>query len=366
MKRQEFLDGPAVVSDASGHCRRGPATGVGQTRMGCAEIIDRPDQIHTMLKCQRVARQRTPAACQRGQTRTEGSVQSFDVRRIDDAVALRTPPERLYACRCAIDKAALGLDHPSSLVALDDLGDQDMAPRPQPVPSALPGVYGLAKGLSYGPNVRHQAIGTDQQGTTGRAALHPLDQPSDQGHVPLLADLAAQPQARLHHHGERHPHDATLFLHADLIGWDLPQVTGLFDHVLLYGLPLSPGAGPPIGNRPLIKPKSRHNGLHGTPMGKQGHDEGHGLCRSAQPIKHRAFGSAERLATLRTNEAPVFLRMDANVALADVASGRTRQIGAEYRGGVHDDSPLLVVLGSIPRKSMSGPPFPLQPHSTTV
>src|SRR2546430_13645364 len=87
MKRQEFLDGPAVVSDASGHCRRGPATGVGQTRMGCAEIIDRPDQIHTMLKRQRVARQRTTAACQRGQTRTEGRVQSLDVRRIDDAVA---------------------------------------------------------------------------------------------------------------------------------------------------------------------------------------------------------------------------------------------------------------------------------------
>src|SRR5437868_6066036 len=29
-------------------------------------------------------------------------------------------------------------------------------------------------------------------------------------------------------------------------------------------------------------------------------------------------------------------------------------------------SPLLVVLGSMPRRSMSGPPFPLQPHSTTV
>src|SRR3977135_1283977 len=85
MQRQEFLDGPAVVSDASGHCRRGPATGVGQTCMGCAEIIDRPDQIHTMLKRQRVARQRTTAACQRGQTRTEGRVESLDVRRIDAA-----------------------------------------------------------------------------------------------------------------------------------------------------------------------------------------------------------------------------------------------------------------------------------------
>src|SRR5712691_10422162 len=161
MKRQEFLDGPAVVSDASGHCRRGPATGVGQTRMGCAEIIDRPDQIHTMLKRQRVARQRTTAACQRGQTCTEGRVQSLDVRRIDDAVALRTPPERLHACRCAIDKAALGLDHPSSLVALDDLGDQDVAPRTQPGPSALPCVHGLAKGLSYGYHLKNSVVSLD-------------------------------------------------------------------------------------------------------------------------------------------------------------------------------------------------------------
>src|SRR2546427_135517 len=157
MKRQQFLDGPAMIGDASGHRRGGPATGVGQTRMGCAEIIDRSDQIHPMLQCQRAARQRATSSCQRGQTRTEGRVQSFDVRRIDDAVALRTPPERLHACRCAIDNAALGLDDTSSLVALNDLGDQDVAPRTQPGPSALPRVHGLAKGLAYGPNVRHQA-----------------------------------------------------------------------------------------------------------------------------------------------------------------------------------------------------------------
>src|SRR6266478_5443059 len=114
-----------------------------------------------MLQRHRAARQRATSACQRGQTRTEGRVQSLDVRRIDDAVALRTPPERLHACRCAIDKAALGLDHTSPLGALDDLGDPDMAPRTPPGPSALPRVCGLAQGLPYGPNVRHQAIGTD-------------------------------------------------------------------------------------------------------------------------------------------------------------------------------------------------------------
>src|SRR5262245_4615992 len=100
-----------------------------------------------MLQWQRATRQRTPSACQRGQTRTEGRVQSFDVGRIDDSVALRTPPERFNACRGALDNAAFGLDHTSPLVALDDLRDQDMAPRTQPGPSALARVRGLAKGL---------------------------------------------------------------------------------------------------------------------------------------------------------------------------------------------------------------------------
>ena len=136
----------------------------------------------------------------------------------------------------------------------------------------------------------------------GRTAPHPLDQPPDQGHIPLLADLAAQPQARLDHHGECHPHDASLFLHADLIGLDLSQVPRLLDQVLLYRLPLAPGACPPIGNRPLIKPKSCHNGLHGAPVGKQGHDEGHSVCRSAQPIQHRACGRTECLVALRAEE----------------------------------------------------------------
>ena len=146
MKRQQFLDGPAMIGDASSHRWGGPATGVGQTRMGCAEIIDRTYKVPTMLQCQRATRQRATSACQRGQTRTEGHVQSFEVGRIDDAVALQTPPARLNACRGAIDNAAFGLDHPSPLVALDDLRDQDMAPRTPPGPSALPRVHGLARG----------------------------------------------------------------------------------------------------------------------------------------------------------------------------------------------------------------------------
>src|SRR3712207_7866029 len=51
--------------------------------------------------------------------------------------------------------------------SLDHLGDQDIAPRTQPGPSALPRVYGIAKGLPNGPNVRHQTIRTDQEWSMG-------------------------------------------------------------------------------------------------------------------------------------------------------------------------------------------------------
>src|SRR5712664_1376476 len=47
--RQQFADTPAMIRDARRHRRCRPALGVGQTGMGCAEIIDRPDQIHPML-----------------------------------------------------------------------------------------------------------------------------------------------------------------------------------------------------------------------------------------------------------------------------------------------------------------------------
>src|SRR5215831_18652723 len=48
VKRQQFPDRPAMIRDARGHRRGGPATGVGQTRMGCAKIIDRAHQEHPL------------------------------------------------------------------------------------------------------------------------------------------------------------------------------------------------------------------------------------------------------------------------------------------------------------------------------
>src|SRR5215510_9764497 len=198
----------------------------------------------------------------------------------------------------------------------------------------------------------------------GRTTLDPLHQSSDQGQVTLLTDLAAQPQACLDHHGQRHPHDAALFLDADLIGLHLPQVPWSFDQELVHRLPLATGAGPPSSNGALVKPKSRHERLRRTPMSEQGHDAHHGLCRGAQAIEDRTSAGAEGFVALVTDEALLLSRMNTNVALASLASGRAVLIGAAYGCGVHDGPPGFVWKHA--KRSMSGPPFLLQVSFTTV
>jgi hypothetical protein len=48
---------------------------------------------------------------------------------------------------------------------------------------------------------------------------------------------------------------------------------------------------------------------------------------------------AERFVTRMADEALLFSRLDTDIALADVASGMTVPVGAEYRRGVHDAPP---------------------------
>src|SRR6266480_4924875 len=127
---------------------------------------------------------------------------------------------------------------------------------------------------------------------------------------------------------------------------------------------MPPRAGPPRRYGALVKPKRRHNRLRRTPMGEQGHHQHHGLGRGAQPIEDGAFAGAERLVTRVADEALLLLRMDTDIALACLASGRAMLIGAECRRGVHACPPSSV--GERTKRSMSGPPFALQVHLPTV
>src|SRR6266545_5037303 len=174
-----------MIANASNHSRGPLATGMGQTRMRCTEIIDRTDQIHAMLQRQRVACQRAASTGQRRQTLPKRRIQSLDVRRVDHAVALGPTPEYLHACGRASHDAAFDVDNTPLDISFHDLCDAEVPPRAQPRTPGGPGLDRIAKRLANRPNVRAQPIGTEQEWPTEGTGAYPLDQPPDQSHITL-------------------------------------------------------------------------------------------------------------------------------------------------------------------------------------
>jgi hypothetical protein len=58
-----------------------------------------------------------------------------------------------------------------------------------------------------------------------------------------------------------------------------------------------------------------------------------------QAIEYRAFGGTKGFAARFADKTLLLLRVDANVALADLASGMASEIGTEYSCGIHDIAP---------------------------
>src|SRR5262249_53328952 len=143
----------------------------------------------------------------------------------------------------------------------------------------------------------------EQERAMERTGTYPLDQPPDQWHVPLRADLPGQPQPRRDHHRQRHPHYTALFLYTALVGLVLPEVPRLLNKMLLHGLPVHPSAPEPTRHGPLVIAKRHDDGLQWTPMGHQRHHETHRLGRGTQAIEGRALCGTERLMALCAHEA---------------------------------------------------------------
>src|SRR2546428_185591 len=96
------------------------------------KVVDRTNQIHAMLQRQCTTCQRPATACQRGEACTERRVQPLNVCCVDHSITLRATPERLDAGRRSVDEAPLDGDDTPLRIALDDLGNADMAPGTEP------------------------------------------------------------------------------------------------------------------------------------------------------------------------------------------------------------------------------------------
>jgi hypothetical protein len=113
----------------------------------------------------------------------------------------------------------------------------------------------------------------------GCTALHPRDQPPDQGPITLRADLATQPQARADHQGQGHPDDAALLLDTDFVRLYLPQVAGMLDEMLLHRLALAPSTRQPARHRAFVRAKRDNDRWQWASVGEQRHHQAHSLRR---------------------------------------------------------------------------------------
>lgn len=73
------------------------------------------------------------------------------------------------------------------------------------------------------------------------------------------------------------------------IGLDVDQIEArLLDDRLMQALTVASRSISPVGDRSLIEPKGRNDGLQGTAVGKQRNDDDNQLSRLAQPFHHRS------------------------------------------------------------------------------
>ncbi len=225
MKREPCLDGPAVVGDARSHGGCDGATGVGKTRVRCAEVLDCPDHRHPGLPGQRAPGQGSPSPRQRGEAFAEGRVEPLDRRGVAHPVTVRATPQRLDPGGRALPDAMRTLDHPPLGGALDDWGHAEGAPRTPPGAPGGAGSLRVTTRLAHGPERGAQPIRTAHHGARQGTRTHALHQPPHQRHGAVLAARASQPHTGTDQHRQGHPHAPPVGLDADLVGLDLPQGT---------------------------------------------------------------------------------------------------------------------------------------------
>ena len=345
MKRQQFFDGPAMIRNLGGHGRcplhrppTGPRTGEAQARMIRTEVVDRTDPIHAMLQSRCTARQCSAAPGQRRQSLTERRVQPLDVCRVDHPVALRAAPEGLDACGRTSNNPALHLDNPPLHIALDDLRDADIAPGAQAGTPQRTRMYRITERLTNGANSEHNpsvhnSIGRRRAQARTRSIRRRINimsrclLTSPASHRRVLTIIARAIQTT-----------PPCFLTRISSACTCPRARGRSTTCSWTAWPCMPARCNQAATVRSSTPNATTMACRGHRR-HQGHDPGHRVRRRPQTIQRRASGGGEGLVTLGTDEAFLLTRVDANVALAGLASGRTRQIGAEDGRGVHAHPP---------------------------
>ena len=302
-----------------------------------AEVVDRSYQVRARVQARVCPRERARASRQATQTTAERPVESFDVSRIDVARALRRADEGCDGCARALIDMPRHTHDTLAFVAFDDLREQQAWPFDQLATPALAAAWQLfTKDALDRRRIALQAVHTEEQrAAQGRsAAFDALDQPRDELAVALWADFRTEPQTGLDTDGHRQPKHSTLRFDAHFVALHLPQILRLFDQVFVDRLAMSAALDQPFAHGAFVKLEGSDNRLYRAAVRKQGQDLRDQRGVFLQTIKDGAFAFAKGLVTEVTDEAPLLRRMHADIALPELAFGRTVGVRAEclFRG----------------------------------
>ena len=306
--------------------------------MDHAKVIDTADQIHACLQRLQPMSGIPTAPGQGGQTLAERGIQSFNKRGIEHTSSVRLCQEFLGPVECSLGHASSDLDDPLVPSVFDDGGDQKLRPRLQGGSSSANGALDLfAKRAPNTAGIGSPAIGANQKWSQRLAARSDLpQQPISQASISAEAESSCKPQAGRNHHGQAHPGDHLSPFDSDLIGLNMDQVkSSLLDYCLMQPLAVIPGSISPPRHGSLIESKGVDNRLDRTAIREQGNHHHNELRWLAQPFHHGSTPGTKRVTAAATAIALPLAIMDANVALPDLASCRTRLVWAKLSGRVH-------------------------------
>ncbi len=342
LTRQQFVYRPAMVSNAGSNGRRArnPFVTADDARptqglVICTEVVDRADQVQTVLQAGGLTSQRASTTDQSAQARAKGRVQAFNVSGMDGRGRLGLLQHGFDLGGCALHDPTQHTDDPMAGIPFDDLRNQDAVPRTQSRSARLARGQRFTQDLLNRADIGTKAIRAESQRPTQGAGSNFLHELNNQVIVALCTHRPTQPQAATHLQGTGQPDDAALFFHAQLVQLYLSQVTRLLHQVCMHACALLSRSHLPVQHGAFIQLKGHHDRLQRTAMRQQRDHDGHQLDRTMQAIERRPFPFTKRLLTDTTAVPSLFLTVDSDVALPTLASCWTVPIRAEYLLRVH-------------------------------
>lgn len=230
--------------------------------MHVTEIVHATSPEQRCFQLGAVARRRSRAAHQSGHPGSQGRIQPLDICGIDAAnLDLCLVHQHFGPLLATVHQPARDTDEPPAEAPLDHLNDVQILPNHQWWPSALASQLSLAKHVQDRRDICREAINREQDWASWLCSrANVLNDWLDQCRITVPTDRTPEPQSRKDTHRGGNPDRSSLCFGVQLIGLNLAKLDLAGTNKLFMDLlGMRSGFGVPIGNRPFIEAKCKHD-----------------------------------------------------------------------------------------------------------